>query len=62
MPVQRHTHISKQTTLLDGTDIGLSKLRICGRGLNRSVHEGINNVSNVKIHLKTHSGNVNIIL
>ena len=57
---QRHANISQQTTLLDGVDIGLSKWRVCGRGFNRSVHEGMNEVSNVKVHLKTHSGNVNI--
>ena len=58
--VQRHANVSKQTTLLDSVDVGLSKWRVCGLGLNRSVHEGMNDVSNVKIHLKTRSGNVNI--
>ena len=29
-------------------------------GLNRLVHEGKNHVSNVKVHLKTRSGNVNM--
>ena len=58
--VQRQANVSKQTTLLDGVDVGLSLRRVCGRGLNRSVHEGMNVVSNVKVHLKTCSGNVNI--
>ena len=29
--------------------------------LNRFVHEGMNLISNVKVHLKTRSGNVNIL-
>ena len=29
--------------------------------LNRFVHEGMNHISNVKVHLKTRSRNVNII-
>ena len=58
--VQRHANVSKQTTLLHGIDVGKLKWRVCGHGLNRSVHEGMNDVSNVKVHLKTHSGNVNI--
>ena len=56
--VQRHANVSKQATLLDGLDV--SPL-ICGCGLNRFVHEGMNHISNVKVHLKTRSGNVNII-
>ena len=52
----------KQTTLLDGVDVGPPKKRVCGHGLNRSVHEGMKNISNVKVHLKTHSGNVNIAM
>ena len=55
-----HTNLSKQTTLLDGIDVGPSKWRVCGRGLNKSVNEGMNNISNVKVHLKTRSGKVNI--
>ena len=57
---RRQTNVSKQTTLLDGVDIGPSKQRVCLRGLNRSVHEAMNNISNVKVHLNTRSGNVNI--
>ena len=58
--VRRHANISKQTTLLDGVDVGPSRWRISLRGLNRSVHEGMNDVSNVKVHLKASSGNENI--
>ena len=29
-------------------------------GLNRSIHEGMKDISNVKVHLKTLSGNVNM--
>ena len=50
----------KQTALLDGVDIGPPKWRICGHDLNRHVHEGIKDISNVKIHLKTRRQNVNI--
>ena len=57
---QRHASISKQATLLDGTDVSPLKWRVCGCGLNRFVHEGMNHISNVKVHLKTRSGNVNI--
>ena len=48
--VQRPTNVSKQTMLLDGVDIGPPKCSICGRGLNRSVHEGMKDISNVKVH------------
>ena len=57
--VQCHTNVSKQT-LLDGIDVGLPKWCVCGHGLNQSVHEGMKDISNVKVHLKTCSGNVNI--
>ena len=36
------------------------KWRVCGYGLNRFVHEGMNHISNVEVHLKTRNGNVNI--
>ena len=49
--VQRHINVSKQT-LFDGIYLGLPKWRICGLGLNGSVHEGINDISNVEVHLK----------
>ena len=58
--VQRHSNVSKQTTLLDGLDVSPLKWCVCGCGLNRFVHEGINSISNVEVHLKTRSGNVNI--
>ena len=56
--VQRHANVSKQALLLDGFDVGPLKWRICGCGLNRFVHEGMNDISNVTVHLKTSSGNV----
>ena len=58
---RRQTKVSKQTTLLDGVDVDPPKQRVCWRGLNRYVHEAMNSISNVKVHLKTHSGNVNIL-
>ena len=60
MRVQRHANVSKQVTLLDGLDVSTLKWRVCGCGLNRFVQEGMNHISNVKVHLKTRSGNVNI--
>ena len=45
--IQCYTNISKQKRLLDGNNIG-------------SVPEGMNDISNVKVQFKTHSGNVNI--
>ena len=59
--VQRQTNISKQATLLDGLDVSPLKWRVCGCGLNRFVYEGMNHISNVKVHLKTRSENVYII-
>ena len=47
---QRHADVSKQTTLLDGVDIGPPKLRVVGRGLNPFTHEGMNDISNLKVH------------
>ena len=58
--VQRHANVSKQATLLDVLDVSPLKWRVCGCGLNRFVHEGINHISKVTVHLKTCSGNVNI--
>ena len=57
---QRHANISKQATLLDGLDVSLLKWCVCGCDLNRFVHESMNHISNVKVHLKTRSGNVNM--
>ena len=58
--VRRHTYVSKQATFLDGLDVRPLKWSVCGYGLNRFVHEGMNHISNVKVHLKTRSGNVDI--
>ena len=58
--VQRHANLGKQATLLDGLDVSPLKWRVCGCGLNRFVHEGMNHISNIKVYLKTCSGNVNI--
>ena len=58
--VQRHTNVSKQATLLDGLGVSPLKWRVCGCGLNRFVHKDMNHISNVKVHLKTRRGNVNI--
>ena len=54
--VQRHANVSKQATLLNGLDINPLKWRVCGCGLIHFVHEGMNHISNVKVHLKTRSG------
>ena len=62
MRVQRHANVSKQATLLDGLNVSPLKWRVCGCGLNGFVHEGMNDISNVWVHLKTRSGNVNILL
>ena len=60
--VQRHANVSKQATLLDGLEVSPLKWCVCGRGLNRFVHEGMNHISNLNVHLKTCSGNVNIYI
>ena len=61
--VQCHANLSKQATLLDGVYVGPLKWRLCGCGLNRFVHhEGMNDISNVKVHLKTRIGNVNMFI
>ena len=60
--VQRLANVSKQAMLLDELDVSPLKWRVCGCGLNRFVHEGMNHISNVEVHLKTRSGNVNIQL
>ena len=60
--VQRHANDSNQATLLDGLAVNPLKWRVCGCGLNRFVYEGMNHISNVNVHLKTCSGNVNIEL
>ena len=58
--VQRHANVSKQARLLDGLDGSPLKWHVCGCGLNRFVHEVMKHISNVKVHLKSRSGNVNI--
>ena len=58
--VQCHANVSKQATLLDGVEVGPLKWRVCGCGLNCFVHDGMNGISYVKVHLKTRSRNVNI--
>ena len=58
--VHRHANVSKQATLLGGVDVGAPKWHVCRCDLTRFVHEGMNGISNVKVHLKTCSGNVNI--
>ena len=58
--IQRHASVSKQATLLDGLDVSPLKWRVCGCSFNRFVHEGMNHISNVKVHLKARGGNVNI--
>ena len=47
--VQRRANVSKQSTLLDGLAISPLKWRVCGCGLNRFIHEGMNDISNVKV-------------
>ena len=61
MRVQRHANVSKQAKLLDGLDVSPLKWRVCACGLNRFVHEGLDHILNVEVHLKTRSGNVNIL-
>ena len=58
--VKRHANVSKQATLLDGLDVSPLEWCICGCGLNLFVHEGMNHISNVEVHTKTRSENVNI--
>ena len=58
--VQSHANFSKQATLLDGLDVSPPKWRVCGCDLNRFAHDGMNHISNVKVHLKTCRENVNI--
>ena len=56
---RRQTNVGKQITLLDDLDVGPPKQRVCWRGLNRSGQTAMNIISNVKVHLKTLSLNVN---
>ena len=50
-----YANVSKQTTLLDGIHVGPPKWRVCGHGLNHTVHEGMNDISKVKVYLNTRS-------
>ena len=59
---ERDTNVSEKATILNGIDICPPKWRVYGRGLNRSVHEGMKDNSNVKFHLKTRSGNDLILI
>ena len=56
---QCYAIISKQTMVLDGLDAVSPKWSIYESGLNQSVREGMKDISNVKVNLKTHGGNVN---
>ena len=58
--VQSQANVSKQIILLDGVHAGPPKWCVSWHGLNGTVHEGMNGILNVKVHLKTGSGNVNI--
>ena len=60
--VQCHANVSKQAKLLDGLDFSPLKWRVYGCGLTGFVHEGMNDISNVKVQLKTRNGNVNICI
>ena len=59
--VQRHANVSKQATLLDELYVSPLKWRVCACGLNQFVHEGMNHISNVKVHLKTRSVGVGVL-
>ena len=53
-------HLASKQMLLVDIDVGPPEWCICGLDLNQSVHEGMKGISNVKVHLKTRSGNVNM--
>ena len=38
---------------MDGIDVGPPKWRVCVSGLNRCAHEGMNDISNVKVDFKS---------
>ena len=56
-----NTNVGEQAMLLDGFDIVSPNWGICGHSLNWSFHEGISNMSSVKVHKWIDSGNVNVI-
>ena len=60
-----NTNVSKQTTLLDAIGVSRPNWHVCGCDLIslkffQKVCEDMNDISNVKVHLKTSSGNINI--
>ena len=55
------TSVNKQRHWMDLTLVRSNGAYV-GVVLNRFIHEGMNHISNVKVHLKTRSGNVNILL
>ena len=58
---QHHANFSKQTTLLDGIDVGPPKWRVCGLAWSLESMDSLRmiNISNVKVHLRNRSENVN---
>ena len=62
MTIRARRQTKVKITLLDGVDVGPPKRRVYWRGFNRYVHEAMNSIRNVKVYLKTRSGNVNIII
>ena len=58
--VLRYANVSKQAMLLVAVNVGPLKWRICRCDLCLLVHEGMNNISNIKVQLNTCSGNANI--
>ena len=61
IPVQHHANVCKKAMLLYGLSVCPLKWCVCGCGLNGFVHEDMNDISNVKVHLKSSSGNVNMM-
>ena len=59
--LKHQANVGKSATLLDGLDLSPLKWRVCGCSLNRFVHEGMNHISNVEVHFKACSGNVNMV-
>ena len=57
--VQRQVKVSKQINLVDGVDVGPVCMWVWLKWIGSQVREDMNVISN---HLKTRSGNVNIII
>ena len=55
MHVQMPANVSKQKTLLNGFNVGPPNWRLCRLGFNHTVHEGMDDIPNVKVHLKIFS-------